>query len=56
VADWGEVVVRDGSPLARCLDSIQWGDALSVALAANHGVDPGPVSAIDTLKDRLGRP
>jgi len=56
VAHWGEVSVQDGAPLARCLESVQWGDALSVALASHHEVDPMPVSAIDTLKDRLGRP
>lgn len=50
---WREMRTADGSSLARIMESIQWGDALSVSLAAAHGVDPMPVASIDTLKDRL---
>ena len=54
VPTWRAMQAREGSPLARAMELVQWGDALSVSLAAFHGVDPMPVAAIDTLKDRLG--
>lgn len=53
VPAWFENAPADGPALARAFESIQWADALSVSLAAAHGVDPMPVAAIDTLKDRL---
>lgn len=53
VPAWHDYRPEDGAALARTLETIQWADALSVALAAAHDVDPMPVAAIDTLKDRL---
>ena len=50
---WLETRAESGPALARALELVQWGDALSVALAAAHGVDPLPVTAIDTLKQAL---
>ena len=32
------------------------GDLVSLRLAEARGVDPGPVDAIEGLKDELGRP
>ncbi len=40
-------------PLARILSLVQFGDYLSCYLAAAAGVDPLPVTRIETLKDRL---
>jgi glucose/mannose-6-phosphate isomerase len=40
----------------RLLWAVMLGDLLSLELAARAGVDPTPVTVIETLKDRLGRP
>ena len=39
----------------RLLWAVMLGDLVSLALAAHNGVDPGPVEAIERLKDELGR-
>ena len=41
---------------ARMLWAVMLGDLLSLALAAQRGIDPSPVAVIEELKDRLGRP
>jgi glucose/mannose-6-phosphate isomerase len=41
---------------ARLLWAVMLGDLLSLELAARAGVDPTPVTVIESLKDRLGRP
>ncbi len=40
----------------RLLWTVMLGDLLSLELAARRGADPTPVSVIESLKDRLGRP
>ena len=40
----------------RLLWTVMLGDLLSLELAARGGVDPTPVTVIESLKDRLGRP
>ena len=40
----------------RLLWAVMLGDLLSLELAARAGADPTPVTVIETLKDRLGRP
>lgn len=40
----------------RLLWTVMLGDLLSLELAAREGVDPTPVTVIESLKDRLGRP
>ena len=40
----------------RLLWSVMLGDLLSLELAAREAVDPTPVTMIESLKDRLGRP
>jgi glucose/mannose-6-phosphate isomerase len=40
----------------RLLWAVMLGDLLSLELAARGGVDPTPVTVIESLKDRLGRP
>jgi glucose/mannose-6-phosphate isomerase len=44
------------TPTERLLSTVMLGDLLSLHLAARLGVDPTQVEAIETLKDRLGRP
>jgi glucose/mannose-6-phosphate isomerase len=40
----------------RLLWLVMLGDLISLELAARDGIDPTPVSVIESLKDRLGRP
>jgi glucose/mannose-6-phosphate isomerase len=40
----------------RLLWAVMLGDLLSLELAAQRGVDPGPIEMIDRVKDELGRP
>src|SRR5204862_198212 len=40
----------------RLLWAVLLGDLVSLYLAARRGVDPGPVAAIERLKDELGSP
>lgn len=39
--------------LERMLSAVQWGDYLSLALAARQGVDPLPIEAIRRMRQRL---
>ena len=39
---------------ARLLELVMLGDLVSLELAANRGVDPGPIDAIAELKEKLG--
>lgn len=50
------VETEGGTRLARMLWAVMLGDLVSLQLAAANGVDPGPVTAIEELKDELGRP
>ncbi len=45
----------DGA-LAQLFDLVLFGDFLSLHLAGQEGIDPGPVSAVDDLKRALGEP
>lgn len=49
------ITAEGESPLARMLDLVMLGDYVSLYLALLRGVDPGPVEAIDRLKDRLAQ-
>ncbi len=40
-------------PLAQLLDLVMFGDVVSVALALDAGVDPGPIPALDYVKAGL---
>ena len=42
------------TPTARVLELVMLGDLLSLELAAQRGVDPGPVDAIAELKRKMG--
>jgi glucose/mannose-6-phosphate isomerase len=43
------------SPLARVLDSVVFGDLVSVYLAILYQTDPTPVTLLAMLKERLAR-
>lgn len=49
----GEVWAQGSSPLAHLASLAVVGDLVSLALARDAGVDPVPVEAIETLKQRL---
>jgi glucose/mannose-6-phosphate isomerase len=53
VADIVEVRAVGEGDLAQLLDLILVGDFVSLHLAAQEGIDPGPVPVLDDLKDRL---
>ncbi|HEY5252995.1 MAG TPA: bifunctional phosphoglucose/phosphomannose isomerase [Acidimicrobiales bacterium] len=55
VADIIEVRAEGEGDLAQLLDLILVGDFVSLYLAAQEGIDPGPVPVLNELKDRLGR-
>lgn len=40
----------------RLLGAVMLGDLVSLYLAAHRGLDPTPIEAIETLKERMGRP
>ncbi|MEO7836688.1 MAG: bifunctional phosphoglucose/phosphomannose isomerase [Acidimicrobiales bacterium] len=54
VAGIEEVRAEGDGELAQLLDLILFGDYVSLHLAANEGIDPGPVPALDELKKQLG--
>jgi glucose/mannose-6-phosphate isomerase len=56
VADVLEVRAEGDGDLAQLFDLILFGDYVSLWLAAEAGIDPGPVPVIDELKARLGGP
>jgi glucose/mannose-6-phosphate isomerase len=55
VADIIEVRAEGDGDLAQLLDLILMGDFVSLHLAAQEGIDPGPVPALTELKDHLRR-
>jgi glucose/mannose-6-phosphate isomerase len=56
VADVLEVRAEGEGDLAQLFDLILFGDYVSLWLAVEAGVDPGPVPVLDELKRRLGEP
>jgi glucose/mannose-6-phosphate isomerase len=48
-----ELAATDGGPLERLASLVQLIDYTSVYLAVVLGIDPGPVAAIQELKDRI---
>jgi glucose/mannose-6-phosphate isomerase len=50
------VVAEGDGPLAQLVDLMYLGDWVSVYLALDAGVDPGPIDAIARLKAELARP
>jgi glucose/mannose-6-phosphate isomerase len=54
VAGIEEVHAEGEGDLAQLLDLILFGDFVSLHLAAQEGVDPGPVPVLTTLKQQLG--
>jgi glucose/mannose-6-phosphate isomerase len=56
VADVIEVRAKGDGPLAQLFDLILLGDLVTLQLAANEGVDPGPVPVLDDIKHRLSLP
>jgi glucose/mannose-6-phosphate isomerase len=56
VADVLEVRAEGDGDLAQLFDLILFGDYVSLWLAAQAGVDPGPVPALTELKERLEAP
>jgi glucose/mannose-6-phosphate isomerase len=51
-----EVETEGETRTERLLWAVMLGDLLSLELAARRGADPTPVTVIESLKDRLGRP
>lgn len=56
VADTCEVRAEGEGELAQLLDLVMFGDFVSLHLAAQEGVDPGPLPVLDQIKDSLRRP
>jgi len=54
VASVEEVVAQGEGDLAQLMDLVLFGDVVSLYLAAQEGVDPGPVPVLAELKSRLG--
>ena len=53
MADIVEVRARGEGDLAQLLDLVMVGDFVSLHLAAQEGIDPGPVPVLEELKGRL---
>lgn len=53
VADIVEIEAQGEGPVAQLLDLMYYGDIVSLFMAAEVGLDPGPVPVIDELKARL---
>jgi glucose/mannose-6-phosphate isomerase len=53
VAGVEEVVAQGEGDLAQLLDLVYFGDMVSLHLAAQEGIDPGPVPILAELKSRL---
>lgn len=47
------IVAEGEGPLAQVLDLVLYGDVVSLELAAQEGLDPGPVPVLDELKAAL---
>jgi glucose/mannose-6-phosphate isomerase len=56
VADVIEIRAEGDGDLAQLFDLILIGDFVSLWLSAQSGVDPGPVPALDELKQALSGP
>jgi glucose/mannose-6-phosphate isomerase len=56
VADVIEVRAKGEGALAQLFDLVLLGDLISLQMAANEDVDPGPVPVLDEIKQRLARP
>ncbi len=54
VADIVEVRAAGEGDLAQLLDLVLIGDVVSLYLAGNEGIDPGPIPVLDELKAYLG--
>ena len=55
VADVIEVRASGEGDLAQLLDLALIGDFVSLHLAANEGIDPGPIPVLDEMKQQLRR-
>jgi glucose/mannose-6-phosphate isomerase len=53
VASVSEVRAEGEGPLAQLLDLVLFGDMLSLHLADDVGIDPGPIPVLDEIKQRL---
>jgi glucose/mannose-6-phosphate isomerase len=53
VADVIEVRAKGDGPLAQLFDLILLGDLVTLQMASNEDVDPGPVPVLDEIKQRL---
>ena len=56
VADVLVVHAAGDGPLAQLFDLVLVGDLVSLQMAADAGVDPGPVPILDDIKARLASP
>ncbi len=56
VAEVETVRAEGDGALAQLLDLVLIGDVASLHVAAQHGVDPGPVPVLDDIKAALARP
>lgn len=54
VAGVHQIQAAGDGPLVQFFDLVMIGDFVSVHMALNEGVDPGPVPVLDELKTRLG--
>ncbi len=48
-----EVRAEGEGPLAQLLDLVLYGDLVSLAMAEQAGVDPGPIAALEFIKESL---
>ena len=53
VADIHTVTAEGDGPLAQLMDLVMVGDLVSLHLAVEAGVDPGPVAVLDDIKGWL---
>ena len=53
VADVFSVQAEGDGPLAQFMDLTLFGDVVSLHLAVDLGVDPGPIPVLDDIKVRL---
>ncbi|HUP74451.1 MAG TPA: SIS domain-containing protein [Acidimicrobiales bacterium] len=54
VASVHEIRAEGGGRLAQLFDLVAFGDFVSLFVAAQEGLDPGPVPVLDELEQRLG--
>lgn len=53
LADVVEVRAKGAGPLAQLFDLVHLGDLVTLQMAANESIDPGPVPVLDEIKLRL---